>query len=188
MGKIICLYGLPACGKTTQAEIMKDEFNFIHFGMGDRLREEVASGSSLGKEIKKFTDSGTLITDDLMFQVIQNVGEKIKEQGIIFDGFPRKISQAKMLEKIASELNEDVSKFFYLKVSPETALERISARAKLSQRSDDKDENAIKNRLGVFEKESKELIKYYQEKGVLVEIDGELPISEVYQKIKENLK
>ena len=187
MGKIICLYGLPACGKTTQAEKIKEEFNFVQFGMGDRLREEVATGSDLGKEIKKFVDAGTLITDELMFQVIKNVGDKIKEQGIIFDGFPRKISQAIMLEEIASELNEDISRFFYLKVSPETALKRIAARAELTNRDDDKDEDAVRNRLGVFEKESKLLIDYYTKKGVLVEIDGELSINEVYQKIKDNL-
>lgn len=187
MGKIICLYGLPACGKTTQAEKIKEEFGYVQFGMGDKLREEVATGSLLGQQIKSFVDAGTLITDDLMFQVIKNVGNKIKEQGIIFDGFPRKISQAKMLEEIASELKEDVNKFFYLKVSPETALARIAARAELTNRGDDKDEDAVKNRLGVFEKESKILIDYYQSKGVLVEIEGELSINEVYQIIKDNL-
>ena len=117
MGKIICLYGLPACGKTTQADKLKEEFAYVQFGMGDRLRAEVSSGSELGQEIKFFLDNGTLITDDLMFQVIKNVGDEIKKQGIIFDGFPRKISQAKMLEKIASELQEDVSKFIYLILS-----------------------------------------------------------------------
>lgn len=187
MGKIICLYGLPACGKTTQADKMKKDFNFIQFGMGDRLREEIASGSSLGQKIKSYVDSGILISDELMEEVIKNVGEQVKENGIIFDGFPRMISQAKMLEKIAAELGEEISKFFYLKVSPETALKRIAARAELTGRADDKDEDAVKNRLGVFERESKILLDYYGQNGKLVEIDGEMEIEDVYEEIKKNL-
>ncbi len=187
MGKIICLYGLAACGKTTQAELIKNEFGFIQFGMGDRLREEIASGSDLGQKIKTFVDAGILITDDLMKEIIKNVGSEIKENGIVFDGFPRIISQAKMLEEISKELGEEIHKFFYLKVSPEEALRRIAARAELTGRSDDKDEDAIKNRFGVFERESKILLDYYRKNGKLVEINGELNIEEVYNKIKKNL-
>jgi len=188
MGKIICLYGLPACGKTTQAELIKNEFGFIQFGMGDRLREEIASGSELGQKIKTFVDEGILITDELMGEVIKNVGAEIKENGIVFDGFPRIMSQAKMLEKIGEELDEDVYKFFYLKISPEEALRRIRARAELSGgRSDDKDEDAVKNRFGVFERESKILLDYYGQSGKLVEINGELSIEEVFNEIKNSL-
>ncbi len=187
MGKIICLYGLAASGKTTQAELIKNDFGFIQFGMGDRLREEIASGSDLGQKIKTFVDAGVLINDELMMEVIKNVGPEIKENGIIFDGFPRMLSQAKMLEKVAAELGEDVYKFFYLKISPEEALKRIAARAELSERSDDKDEDAIKNRFGVFERESKILLDYYGQNGKLIEINGELSIEKVYNEIKKNL-
>lgn len=187
MGKIICLYGLPACGKTTQAEKINQEFSYIQFGMGDRLRDEIASGSSLGQEIKKFVDLGQLIPDELMEQIIKNVGEKIKDNGIIFDGFPRMMSQARMLEKIGQELNQEINKFIYLKVKPETALKRIEARAEISGRSDDKDAEAIKSRLDAFNRESKILLEYYGQNNKLVEIDGELSIEEVYQEIKKHL-
>lgn len=188
MGKIICLYGLAACGKSTQAELIKKDFNFIHFGMGDRLRSEVESNSELGKKIKSFVDQGTLITDDLMAEVIKNVSEEIKREGIVFDGFPRMISQAIMLESIAKELDQEIDKFFYLKIKPETALKRIALRAELTGRKDDKDEEAVKNRLGVFEKESKSLIEYYKKNGKLKEIDGELSIEEVYEIIKAEIQ
>lgn len=187
MGKIICLYGLAACGKTTQAEKINAEFNLFQFGMGDRLREEIASGSELGQEIKKYVDSGTLISDELMGKVISSVGETIKEKGIIFDGFPRIISQAQMLEEISAGLGQEVDKFFYLKIKPETALARIAARAELTGRADDKDADAVRNRLGVFEKESSALIDFYRNKGILVEIDGEMSIDEVYEEIKKSL-
>ena len=187
MGKIICLYGLAASGKTTQAELIKNDFGFIQFGMGDRLRAEIVSGSNLGQKIKTFVDAGILINDELMMEVIKNVGPDIKKTGIVFDGFPRMISQVKMLEEIASQLGEEIYKFFYLKISPEEALRRIAARAELNERDDDKDKDAIKNRFGVFERESKIILDYYGQKGKLVEINGELRIEEVYNEIKKNL-
>lgn len=187
MGKIICLYGLAACGKTTQADRIHAEFNLYQFGMGDKLREEIASGSTLGQEIKTYVDAGILISDELMGKVISAVGNKIKESGIVFDGFPRIISQAQMLDEISADLGQEVDKFFYLKIKPETALARIAARAELTGRADDKDADAVRNRLGVFEKESSSLIDFYSQKGILVEIDGEMSIDEVYAEIRRHL-
>jgi len=188
MGKIICLYGLPACGKTTQAVKINNEFNLIQFGMGDRLREEIASGSELGQKIKSYVDAGTLISDDLMKQVIENVGESIKDKGIIFDGFPRMISQAKMLEEICQNIDKEIDYFFYLKVSHDEALKRLTERAKITGRSDDLNPEAVKSRMSVFDTESKILLKYYQKNGKLIEIDGEMSIEDVYNEIKKYLE
>lgn len=188
MSKIICLYGLPASGKTTQTEKLVQKFKLIQFGMGDRLRAEIKSGSELGQKIKNYVSQGTLITDELMAQVITNIGQEIKDHGIVFDGFPRMLSQAKMLEKIADRFNLEIDTFFYLKISSETALKRIAARAQVSGRSDDQDIVAIKNRLETFNKESAILIDYYRSQNKLIEIDGELEIEAVYKIIKQSLK
>lgn len=187
MQKIISIYGLPASGKTTQAQKLNQEFGWMQFGMGDRLREEINSGSALGEEIEKSVKAGVLIPDELMIQIIQNLGPQIKEKGIIFDGFPRMYSQTVMAEKILGEIDMEFDKFFLLKVSPQEALRRIEARSALSARSDDKDADAIKNRMDVFERESKILIDYYQNINKLVEIDGELSVDEVYEEIKKHL-
>lgn len=187
MPKIISLYGLPACGKTTQAELLAKEFGLIQFGMGDRLRSEIESGSELGQKVKSYVDGGILITDELMAEVIKHVGNDIKNSGVVFDGFPRIISQAEMLNEIAAELNLEVNAFFYLKISPAEALRRIEARSKTNSRADDKDAAAIKNRMGVFNQESSILIDYYRAQGKLIEIDGELSIEEVYAEIKKHL-
>lgn len=188
MGKIICLYGLPACGKTTQAELLTKEFGWVQFGMGDRLRSEIESGSELGQKIKSYVDQGILITDELMSEVIKHTGRDIQEKGIVFDGFPRMISQAKMLDEIANGLDLHVDAFIYLRVSPEEALRRIEARAQTGNRADDKDASAIKNRMGVFNQESTILMDYYRAQGNLIEIDGELSIEEVYAEIKKHLE
>ena len=188
MAKIICLYGLPACGKTTQAEKLVKEFNLIQFGMGDRLRAEIESGSDLGQKVKSDVDQGRLISDELMAEVIKHVGKDIKTEGIIFDGFPRLVSQAQMLNKIAAELDLAVTTFFHLKISPAEALRRIEARAQNGHRADDKDTRAIKNRMGVFRQESASLMDYYQTRNKLIEIDGEKSIEEVYTEIKKYLE
>jgi adenylate kinase len=188
MKKIICLYGLPACGKTTQAEKLTTEYGYSYFGMGERLRAEVASGSKLGERIKNYLTEGTLIPDDCMIEVIKNVGMEIKEKGIVFDGFPRMISQAYMMEEIIKEIDMKVDAFICLNVSPEEALRRIEDRAKINERHDDKDANAIKNRMDVFKQESTILMDYYRQQNKLVEINGEMSIEDVYTKIKEELK
>lgn len=187
MAKIISLYGLPAAGKTTQAELLAKEFGFIQFGMGDRLRSEIQSGSDLGQKIKVFVDQGILITDELMAEVIKSVGAEIKDKGIVFDGFPRIISQALMLDEIAASLNMEVDAFVYLRISPEEALRRIAARSQDGGRTDDKDASAVKNRMDVFSRESTVLKEFYHSRGKLIEIDGEMSIEMVYEEIKRNL-
>ncbi|QQG52617.1 MAG: nucleoside monophosphate kinase [Candidatus Falkowbacteria bacterium] len=187
MKKIITFYGQPGCGKSTQAEILAEKYGFLKFGMGERLREEADSGSSLGKKIAPYLSAGTLIPDDLMSEIIKNIGQKSGPQGIIFDGFPRIISQAKMLAKIATELNWEIGNFFYLRLKPEQALKRIAARAKISGRNDDVSPEAINNRFAVFERESKPLLEYYRTQNKLIEIDASLNIEEMQAEIKKNL-
>jgi adenylate kinase len=187
MKKIITFYGQPGCGKSTQAEILAEKYGFMKFGMGERLRDEIDSGSSLGQQIKPYVDEGTLIPDDLMIKIIKNISQKAGQSGIIFDGFPRIVSQAKMLAKIALELNWEIGNFFYLRLQPEQALKRIEARAQLSGRGDDVSPKAIRNRFLVFERESKPLLEHYRYAGKLIEVDASLNIEEVNKEIKKNL-
>lgn len=187
MKKIITFYGQPGCGKSTQAEILAEKYGFMKFGMGERLRDEIDSGSSLGQQIKPYVDEGTLIPDDLMIKIIKNIDQKAGQSGIIFDGFPRIVSQAKMLAKIALELNWEIGSFFYLRLQPEQALKRIEARAQLSGRSDDVSPKAIYNRFLVFERESTPLLEYYRSAAKLIEIDASLSIEAVNTEIKKNL-
>ncbi len=189
MKKIICLYGQPGCGKTTQSDLLAKEFGFSQFGMGERLRAEIASGSELGQKIKPSVDAGVLIPDELMIEVIKEAGQEANEAGLIFDGFPRITTQADMLDGVLSGLNLKVDAFIYLHLSAEDALKRIHSRAALAGggREDDTDENAIRNRFGVFERESVPLLNVYRERGLLQEIDGSLPIPEVYNLVKKSL-
>jgi adenylate kinase len=188
MKKIICLYGLPACGKTTQADKLAKDLGVVQFGMGDRLRAEIESGSELGQKVKVYVDQGILITDELMAEVIRHVGPDIQAHGIVFDGFPRMVSQARMLDQITNELKLELSAFFYLKITPAEALKRIEARSRVGGRADDKDANVIRNRLGVFNQESTILMDYYRAQNKLIEIDGAMSIEEVCAALKKHLE
>ncbi|MFA6513905.1 MAG: nucleoside monophosphate kinase [Patescibacteria group bacterium] len=187
MKKIITLYGQPGCGKSTQVQMLAKKYGFFQFGMGERLRGEIESGSALGQEIKPYVDNGILIPDDLMFQIIKNIGDKATKSGLIFDGFPRILAQAKMLEKLADEMNLEIGQLFYLRLKPEQALKRIVARAKASGRKDDVSPEAIKNRFATFERESQPLLEYYRSRGKLVEIDGMMAIDETHAEIIKHL-
>ena len=125
MGKIIVLYGLPAAGKTTQADLLFKKYGLYQFGMGDKLRAEINSGTELGKKIQETVTNGRLVSDDLIIQVLHNVQEQAKTTGIVFDGFPRMAPQAKLLDEMLEEIGLTVDRFILLAITPSEAEKRI---------------------------------------------------------------
>lgn len=188
MKKIISLYGLPACGKTTQAVKISEKYGLYQFGMGEKVRAEIKADTELGKKIKNINDQGLLIPDELIVELLKEVSDLATSSGIVFDGFPRLADQAKILDDILATVGAEISYFYYLNISPEEAIQRIDARAAVEGRADDKDKNVVKNRMDVFRKESTALIAYYREQGKLKEIDGEKTIEEVFTEIENDLK
>ncbi|HNX10800.1 MAG TPA: nucleoside monophosphate kinase [bacterium] len=186
MGKVISIYGPAAAGKTTQAVKIKEKYNLCQFSMGDTLRDIINSGSELGKKLKYQVENGILIDDELMIQVLHEVPELAK-QGIVFDGFPRMLSQAKMLEEVLQGSGAQLEKVFLLKLSEDDVMRRIAARSQVEQRIDDLDPKAVAKRIAIFNQESQGLIDLYRQQGILVEIDGALSIEEVFAEICRHL-
>lgn len=187
MKKVICLYGPAAAGKTTQAELLTKKYGLFSFGMGNHLRAEINSHSELGKEIAETVAQGLLIPDHLMDQVLESIKEPARTTGIVLDGFPRVLSQAKSLAKVLQTVNLEVELFVLLDINEDEILNRIAARAKLTGRHDDLDPQAISNRLAVYNKESLALIDHYHSLGKLVKIDGSLPREDVFKEIEKHL-
>ena len=187
MKKVISIYGLAAAGKTTQADLLAKKYGFYQFGMGERLRAEINSGSEVGKKIANTVSSGLLVSDELIIGVLQNIQKPAQETGIIFDGFPRMVPQAELLDRIMAEVGLEVDLFILLDITSEEAEKRIAARAAATGRSDDQDKSVVSNRLEVFRQESEPLIARYEAAGKLIRIDGSQTIEEVFTEIEKHL-
>lgn len=208
----LVLIGPPGSGKGTQAKRMAEELGFVHLSTGDILREAVREGTPLGLEAKKYMEEGRLVPDEVVIGIVR---ERLRspecEKGVVFDGFPRTISQAEALDRILEELGRRLDRVVEVEVSEEEVLRRLTGRrtcrncgamyhvffeppkvegvcdkcgGPLYQREDDK-EDVIKERLRVYRKDTEPLISYYEKKGVLVKVKGEGPIEEVKQRLLE---
>ena len=130
--KIFVFLGPAGSGKGTQAQYLKSEYSFFHLSTGDMLRNEVASGSTLGLRLKEVIDSGNLVTDEIILDIISSNISKIlidnTFEGIVFDGFPRTIAQANGFSPILANHGLTVDQTFLFDLSLEASLDRISGR------------------------------------------------------------
>lgn len=182
----IVLLGMPGAGKGTIATWLVEERGYTHVSTGDILRREREAGTELGEKVKKIMDEGKLVSDDIMIAIIQKfLQENSKAQGIVFDGFPRTLDQARALDKIVT-----IEKVLFIKVNEEEeVVKRILGRAKKSdkQRKDDTEE-IIRKRIKVFYQNIQPLIDFCQKKNLLVTIDGGQGISQVRALVDSALK
>jgi adenylate kinase len=198
------ILGPPASGKGTQAALLSKEFGIAHISMGDRLRQEAATHTAIGRRIKEHLDRGELVPDDLTLNIAHRAIENAHSQ-FIFDGFPRTLAQAGFLDNLTA-----IERMIVLTVSDKSAIERISGRRlcpkghtfhikyhppkregicdecglPLSARSDDTPATIIK-RLREFHTLTKPLIEHYKDRVVM--INGDPPILEVHTTILKAL-
>lgn len=202
----------PAAGKGTQAEMLKKDYNLYHLSTGDLLREIANKDTELGNKVKELIDEGKLISDELMVKLLkEKISSLHNNNGIIFDGFPRTIIQAEMLNEVLSNMNEKINHVIYLDVKKEVALKRATGRMNcpvcntiyniyydklddinkcnvckvdLSKRKDDTEEK-FNHRFDTYILRTNPLIDYYKTQGLLSVIEcGEGTKYDVYEKIK----
>lgn len=201
----IILLGPPGSGKGTQAGYIIKKYNTEHVSTGDILRKEVSSGSDLGLEAKEYMDSGNLVSDQLIIEMVTNYIADIPS--ILLDGFPRTLEQARAFENKLSNLKKNINHVIYFELSNETIIERLSKRItcrkcgntyvkgmtnlkcengcsqdNLYQREDDKPQSIIK-RLEVYQSETFPLIDFYKEKNIFSKINANQSIVNVINEI-----
>ncbi len=178
----IILLGAPGSGKGTLSKELTKRYEYVVICTGDILRNEKRSGSDIGNQIKDIIGRGNLVTDELINKIVQKVLYK-NNQRFILDGFPRTIPQAKFLDEV-----DEVDLVIYLDISDETLTNRILERGKTSGREDDQSVDIINKRIKQFKEETLPLVDFYEKKSILVTIDAEQTVDEVFNDINNIIK
>jgi adenylate kinase len=206
MRTYIVLLGPPGAGKGTQAQVISEKMSLPHISSGDIFRENLKKETELGKQAAQYMNKGELVPDDLTIAMIRERLERPDcVQGALLDGFPRTPAQAQALADMLSALNGEVKVVPYISVPEEVLIERLTGRwtcraqghvyhekynppkvagrcdqdgSELYQREDDKAETVLR-RIRVYMEQTQPLIAFYQDEGLLREIDGRLPIEQV---------
>jgi len=181
----LILFGPPGAGKGTQAKLLIERFNIVQISTGDMLREEVKSGSDLGKLAKEIMDKGNLVSDEIIMSMIKKrITKPDCENGFILDGFPRTYNQAVNLDTILNSLSLKIDKVIEINVDENLLLQRILNRASENQSTRDDDNSEIlKNRIIVYKKDTLPVLEYYRKLNKLYTVDGMQNIEEVSKNI-----
>lgn len=210
----IILMGLPGAGKGTQAEKIKENYPIPHISTGDMFRAAIKNETKLGKEAKSYIDKGQLVPDSVTIGLVEErLSEEDAKSGFLLDGFPRTVEQAEALDKILAKTNRKIEKVINIDVDPAILLPRLTGRrickqcgttyhlifnpskkegicdkcqSELYQRSDDNEET-VGNRLEVNIKQTKPLLDFYNNKGVVANINGDQDIDVVFSDVKKVL-
>ena len=178
----LILFGPPGAGKGTQAKVLQDERGLVQLSTGDMLRAAVAAGTDLGKKSKAVMDRGDLVPDDLVIGIIaERLDKPDCAKGVIFDGFPRTVAQAKALDAMLAERGRRIDAVIELKVDDEAMVGRMESRVRENPgaaRADDNPET-LRKRLGVYRQNTAPLLDFYRGQGRLKTVDGMAPIVEV---------
>ena len=179
--------GPPGVGKGTQARRICEKYKIIHLSTGAILRKEIFDKSAIGIKAETYIDKGDLIPDNLMLDIIKNrLKENDVQQGYLLDGFPRTINQAEGFQKIILQLKHQLNIVISLSANKEELIKRLIIRGKDSGRSDESPK-IIRHRLKVYWKQTAPLLKYYNEKKILKNIDGLGNIADITKCILETI-
>jgi adenylate kinase len=207
----LILLGPPGSGKGTQGERLQEDFRLPYYATGDILRAAVKEGTDVGKQAEEYMGRGDLVPDEVIIGVIaERLQDEEAADGFILDGFPRTVPQAEALDSKMKELRREITAVILIDVPEEEVLRRLGGRrtceknpghiyhiefdppkeegvcdidgAKLTVRDDDRPE-VIKNRLAQYREKTEPLIDYYEDRGILQAVNGELPPDEVEERI-----
>ena len=183
----ILLLGPPGAGKGTQAQRLVSQLGIPQISTGDMLRAAVAADTPVGRQAKEVMERGDLVSDEIVIAVAkERLAQDDARKGFILDGFPRTPGQADALDGLLAELGTPLECCLVLEVDTEELVGRLLRRAEIEGRSDDNEET-IRNRMQVYERETAPLVAHYQAQGVVRRVPGSGEIEAVAQRIAEAL-
>jgi adenylate kinase len=183
----IVMLGAPGAGKGTQAVRIAETHGIPHISTGEMLRSAIAAGSELGQKVKEIVESGALVPDELIVEVIrERLSQPDAQSGFVLDGFPRTIGQAEALDALLAELGRPLELVLELELAEKTAVERMLGRAAEQGRADDTPA-VIKNRFEVYRRQTEPLSNYYRSTGILLLVDSSPGMDEVFTEIERVL-
>jgi len=179
----IILFGPPGAGKGTQSKYLVNKINGFQISTGDILREEIKKETEIGKTIINDMNEGKFINDEIVNKLIKNIiFDPKKKNKLIFDGYPRTLSQAKNLNSLIIQSDQNIDLIFFLNVNKETIIKRIEKRKSIENRRDD-ELNTILRRYDTYLETTKPVLDFYSKNPNFHEIDGSLDIDEITSKI-----
>ena len=179
----IVLFGPPGAGKGTQSKYLVKKIKGFQISTGDMLRDEIKKDSEIGKMIINDMNDGKFVSDEIVNRLIKNfIFDPQKKDKLIFDGYPRSLSQAKNLDLLLHKTNQKIDLIFFLNVNKDTIIKRIEKRKIIEKRSDD-DLNTIIARFDTYMKTTKPVLDFYSKNPNFYEIDGNLKIEQITAKI-----
>jgi adenylate kinase len=182
-GEIMIVLGAPGSGKGTLSKELKKDYGFSHISTGDLIR------NSDDPELKKIIEGGDFVPDDMMVKMLRKELKGLDlSKGIILDGFPRTIKQAKRLDSMLGKMGLGLNHAVYLEISDDVAKDRIRDRAKKEDRKDDSSEEVINKRFDEYKEKTLPLVDFYEKSRKLVRINAEGGKDDVLQKVVERLK
>ncbi len=173
--------GPPGAGKGTQADLICNNQGLLHLSTGDLLREEVFSGTALGKEAEILMNKGELVSDQIVLSIVEKRLLKHNE-GWLLDGFPRNLPQADLLEILLQKVSQPIEAVLFIEIDDHTLIKRMLSRG----RKDD-NEKVISNRLKIYREQTAPLVNHYKKLGILEAVDGFGSVEDVNRRIKKVL-
>ena len=180
----IILFGPPGAGKGTQSKYLVNKLNNFQVSTGDLLREEIKNNSEIGQQITNNMNEGKFVSDEIVNSLIEKLMvDPQKKDKLIFDGYPRSLSQAQYLDLLLNKSNQKIDHIFFLNVNKDTIIERIEKRKILENRSDDNTDTILK-RYDTYMETTRPVLDYYSKNSNFHEINGTQEIDQITKEIE----